>query len=55
MYKDGDIWFFTNNEKFERYAVDKQAVSSVSPRLVEGMECVITFWNEQSVKVVPGN
>jgi len=26
MYKDGDIWFFMNNEKFEQYAVDKQAV-----------------------------
>ena len=55
LYCDGDCWHFMDEESFEQYAADADAVGDAAGWLKEQDVCAITLWNGTPIGVSPPN
>lgn len=45
LYSDGEYWHFMDNNSFEQYAADENAVSEAIKWLKDQDVCTVTLWN----------
>ena len=45
LYNDGEYWHFMDNDSFEQYAADSNAVSEAVKWLKDQDICTVTLWN----------
>ena len=55
LYNDGEAWHFMDEESYEQYAADKDAVGDSANWLKEQDICTITLWNGAPIAVTPPN
>jgi elongation factor P len=55
MYNDGEFWHFMQQDSFEQYQADKNAVGDAGQWLKEQDMCIITLWNNAPLAVTPPN
>jgi len=53
LYNDGNFWYFINNSTFEDLSVEKKIIGTNSKWLLEQDTCVITFWNNKPISIIP--
>lgn len=53
LYKQGDTWVFMDNESFEQYELDADAVSDAWKFLKDGMNCTMTLFNGNPLDMTP--
>ena len=51
LYTDGDFFHFMDNDTFEQPAVKSDTLGDSAGFLKEGMECKLTFYNEECLDV----
>ncbi len=55
LYSDGEFWHFMDQESFEQYAADINAVGDAS-KWIKGQEiCVVTLWNGNPLTIAAPN
>jgi elongation factor P len=55
LYNDGDMWYFMDQNTFEQYEADENAVVDAK-QWVKGEEmCVVTLWNNVPLSVAAPN
>lgn len=55
LYNDGDMWYFMDQNSFEQYEADKNAVSDAK-QWIKGEEmCLVTLWNNVPLSVSAPN
>ncbi|HEB62847.1 MAG TPA: elongation factor P [Gammaproteobacteria bacterium] len=55
LYSDGEFWHFMDQESFEQYAADANAVGDAA-KWIKGQEiCVVTLWNGSPLTVAAPN
>ena len=55
LYNDGESWYFMDQNTFEQYAADENAVVDAK-RWITGEEmCFVTLWNEIPLIITPPN
>ncbi len=55
LYSDGEFWHFMDQESFEQYAADVNAVGDAA-KWIKGQEiCVVTLWNGNPLTVAAPN
>lgn len=55
LYSDGEFWNFMNEETYEQYAADANAVGESSKWLKDQDKCTVTLWNDTPLIVDPPN
>ena len=55
IYNDGDLFHFMDEETFEQYAANPDAVADAARWLKEQDTCAITLWNGTPIAVAPPN
>ena len=55
IYSDGDMFHFMDEETFEQYAANADAVAGAARWLKEQDACAITLWNGTPIAVTPPN
>lgn len=55
LYNDGEMWHFMDNNTFEQFAADKNAVGDNYKWLREQDKATITLWNGNPIAVTPSN
>ncbi len=55
LYSDGEFWYFMDNNSFEQYQADSNAVEHSINWLKEQDECLVTLWNDSPISVEPPN
>jgi elongation factor P len=55
LYTDGEFWHFMQQESFEQFQADKNAVADAAPWLKEQDMCIVTLWNGAPLAVTPPN
>jgi len=55
LYNDGEMWHFMDNNTFEQFAADKNAVGDNYKWLKEQDKATITLWNGNPIAVTPSN
>jgi len=53
LYKQGDTWVFMDNESFEQYELDADAVGDGWKFLKDGMKCMMTLFNGNPLDMTP--
>ena len=53
LYQDGDFWHFMVPESFEQYTAGKAAVGDNAQWLKDGVECIVTLFNNVPLVVTP--
>lgn len=51
LYKDGDRYFFMDNENFEQYELDSVLLANKANFLVEGMKVVVLFVENEPLSI----
>ena len=55
LYNDGELWYFMDQDTFEQYAADENAVAEAR-QWIKGEEmCVVTLWNNVPLSVSAPN
>ncbi len=55
LYSDGEFWHFMDQESFEQYAADVNAVGDAA-KWIKGQEvCVVTLWNGNPLSIAAPN
>jgi len=55
LYNDGELWHFMDQNTFEQYAADENAVTDAR-QWIKGEEmCLLTLWNNVPLSVAPPN
>ncbi len=55
LYNDGEMWHFMDQNTFEQYAADENAVTDAK-QWIKGEEmCLVTLWNNVPLSVAPPN
>ncbi len=55
LYNDGDMWYFMDQNSFEQYGADENAVSDAK-QWIKGEEmCLVTLWNNAPLSVSAPN
>jgi len=55
LYSDGDMWYFMDQNSFEQYGADENAVSDAK-QWIKGEEmCLVTLWNNVPLSVSAPN
>ncbi|MBV08926.1 elongation factor P [Rubinisphaera sp.] len=52
-YRDGNSYYFLDNETFEQYALPAESIDRYMQFLMEGTEVELMFWNNQLISMVP--
>lgn len=55
LYNDGEMWHFMDNNTFEQFAADKNAVGDNYKWLREQDKATITLWNGNPIAITPAN
>ncbi len=55
LYNDGTEWHFMQQESFEQYVADANAVADAKQWLKEQDVCIVTLYNGQPLSVQPPN
>lgn len=55
LYRQGDHFFFMDNETYEQYEIDKEVVADAWKYLKESMVCSILLFNNQPIGITPPN
>jgi elongation factor P len=55
LYNDGEMWHFMDNNTFEQFAADKNAVGDNYKWLKEQDKATITLWNGNPIAITPSN
>src|ERR1700754_4706705 len=53
LYSDGDFFHFMVPDNFEQYAAGKSAVGDNAQWLKDGINCIVTLWNNVPLQVTP--
>jgi elongation factor P len=51
LYSDGDYFHFMDNETYDQPAIASKMVGELSGYLKEGMECKLTFYNNEPLDI----
>jgi elongation factor P len=51
LYKDGDLYYFMDNETFEQPAIGRETLGDSAQFLKEGMEVKLTFYKGDAIDV----
>lgn len=55
LYNDGDMWYFMDQNTFEQYEADENAVADAK-QWIKGEEmCIVTLWNNVPLSVAAPN
>ncbi len=55
LYNDGDMWYFMDQNSFEQFAADENAVADAK-QWIKGEEmCLVTLWNNAPLSVAAPN
>lgn len=52
-YRDGDNFYFLDNESFEQYGLPAEVVGDQMTFIMEGTEVQLLFWNGQLISMTP--
>ena len=52
-YRDGDSYYFLDNDSFEQYALPAETVGDQMRFLMEGSEVQLLFFNGQLISITP--
>jgi len=52
-YRDGENYYFLDNETFEQYALPTESIEHYMKFLMEGTEVDLLFWNDQLISMNP--
>ena len=55
LYRQGDEFFFMENETYEQYEIPKDVVAEAWKYLKEGMICSILLFNNRPIGITPPN
>lgn len=55
LYNDGEVWHFMQNESFEQYGADANAVGDAKKWLKEQDICMVTLFNNSPIAISPPN
>jgi elongation factor P len=55
LYRQGDGFFFMDNDTYEQYELSSEQVDDVWKYLKEGMECQLVLFNENPISLTPPN
>lgn len=51
LYRDGDLYYFMDNETFEQPAIRRESLADSADFLKEGMEVKLTFYKDEPIDV----
>ena len=55
LYNDGELWHFMDQNTYEQYAADENAVADAK-QWIKGEElCLVTLWNNVPLSIAPPN
>ena len=52
LYNDGTFWHFMVPDNFEQYSCDQAIIGETAMWLKDGMNCIITLWNNAPLVVM---
>ncbi len=55
LYTDGEFWYFMDNESFEQYQADANAMGDTTKWIKEQDTCMVTLWNGSPIAVEAPN
>lgn len=55
LYTDGEFWYFMDNESYEQYQADANAMGEATKWIKEQDVCVVTLWNGSPIAVEAPN
>lgn len=55
LYRDDDAWHFMDEQSFEQYMADANALGEAASWVKEQDICTITLWNNVPISVTPPN
>lgn len=55
LYNDGEMWHFMDNNSYEQYMADKNAVGDAGQWIKGEEECEVTLWNGSPLSVAAPN
>jgi len=55
LYNDGEFWHFMDNESYEQYQADANAMGEATNWLKEQDSCLVTLWNGSPIAVEAPN
>lgn len=55
LYNDGEFWHFMDNESFEQYQADQNAVGEAIKWIKDQDKCTVTLWNGVPIAVEAPN
>ena len=55
LYSDGEFWHFMQQDSFEQYSADENAMGDAAQWLKGEEICTVTLWNGSPIAVVPPN
>ncbi|CAL4317835.1 elongation factor P [Buchnera aphidicola] len=53
LYNDKNFWYFFKKNTFEEICIEKSIVGIHKKWLLEQDTCVVIFWNDQPISVIP--
>ncbi len=55
LYSDGEFWHFMQQDSFEQYSADENAMGDAAQWLKGEEICTVTLWNGSPIAVTPPN
>jgi elongation factor P len=55
LYNDGDNWYFMDQNNFEQFSANQNAVDEVKKWITGEEICFVTLWNDIPITVTPPN
>ncbi len=55
LYSDGEFWHFMQQDSFEQYSADENAMGDAAQWLKGEEICTVTLWNGSPIAVIPPN
>jgi len=55
LYNDGDMWYFMDQNTFEQFEADENAVADAKPWIKGEELCIVTLWNNVPLSVAAPN
>ncbi len=55
LYNDGEMWYFMDQNSFEQYAADENALADAKQWIKGEETCLVTLWNNAPLSVMAPN
>ena len=55
LYNDGENWYFMDQNTFEQYAANENAITDAKQWITGEEICFVTLWNEVPLTIAPPN